>query len=445
MYWFLILFPLMIYPWGFDPYYTTTKANYLYIFVVFAWLYLLFTRKYQSLIPKKDDSKVEVGLLLLFLFLVEISVVVSNYTYTSIHGLVDRKEGLISFFSYCSVFLFSYRFMDEKRLEKVLSGIAIVSIVVAVYGILQHYSLDFLPRNSSMRNYTGTYTFFDNPNFFGSYLVIAILITVPLFLTAENKEKETIYFIAITLDFVALIFSNTRSGYLGVFFGVVFVSVFVVLKQRNYWRKWLKLIATLVLILILVNITEKGHYFNRISSVVTESYSVATNQGTGHEGSNRLFIWRNSLPLITEHFWFGSGPDTFPFVFEATPEERQQYFGTTSINVDKAHNEYLQMAITLGTPALLTYLIFLLVIIRKAFKATKLSDGRDRIIIYGLIGTIGGYLVQAFFNISTVPVAPIFWGILGITLFKSSSIIKKQLEENSHDEAKDLYKNDQIA
>ncbi|WP_404329439.1 O-antigen ligase family protein [Mesobacillus maritimus] len=445
MYWFIILFPLMIYPWGFDPYYTTTKANYLYIFVLLAWIYLLFTRKYRNLIPRKDDSKVEIGLLILFLFLVEISVVISNYTYTSIHGLVDRKEGLISFFSYCSIFLFSYRFMDEKRLDKVLSGMAIVSIFVSIYGILQHYSLDFLPRNSSLRNYTGTYTFFDNPNFFGSYLVLALLITVPLFLTAKNKKYETLYFSAITLAFISLIFSNTRSGYLGVFFGVVFVSVFVVLKQRDLWRKWTRLFATLALILILINITEKGHYFNRISSVVTESYSVATNQGTGHEGSSRLFIWQNSLPLIKDYFWFGSGPDTFPFIFKSTSDERQRYFGTSSINVDKAHNEYLQLAITLGTPALLTYLLFLIFILLKAFKAAKVTYGRERILMYGLIGTIGGYLVQAFFNISTVPVAPIFWAVLGITLFKSSSIIKRQLEENSLDEDRDFHEKDQIA
>ena len=183
MFWFIILFPILIYPWGFDPYYTTTKTGYLYAFVLGTWLYILFKRRYRSLKPDKGDKTIVI-LLLIFLTLIEISTAFSPNNYTSVYGLIDRKEGLISYFCYFSVFLFSYRLMDKEKLTKVISGVAIVSMIVSLYGILQHYKLDFLPRNSAMRNYGGTYTFFDNPNFFGSYLVLVLLITIPLFLNA---------------------------------------------------------------------------------------------------------------------------------------------------------------------------------------------------------------------------------------------------------------------
>ena len=426
MYWFIILFPLLIYPWGFDPYYTSTKTGYLYAFVLGTWLYILFKRKFKTLKPDKGDSTIVV-LLLLFLTLIELSTAFSPNKYTSVYGLIDRKEGLISYFCYFSVFLFSYRLMDKEKINKMIPGVAIVSMIVSIYGILQHYQLDFLPRNSAMRNYGGTYTFFDNPNFFGSYLVLAILITLPIYLIASNKKYQTLYFISLCLAFVALIFSNTRSGYVGVFVGFVFITLFVVLKRKLLWKRWGTLAASMMVLLFLVNMSEQGHYTQRINSVVKESYTVATNQSTGHEGSSRFYIWKKSLPLVKEYFWIGSGPDSFEFAFP-NDEETKGFLGGKV--VDKAHNEYLQIAITLGVPALLIYLSFLLLIFRRAVQAVKLAEGNEKILLYGVMATIMGYVVQAFFNISTVPVAPIFWSILGITLAKSTAIINRAKCQN---------------
>jgi putative inorganic carbon (HCO3(-)) transporter len=377
-------------------------------------------------------------MLFLFLTLIELSTAFSPNNYTSVYGLIDRKEGLISFFCYLSVFLFSYRLIDKEKMDKLFPGIALVSMLVSIYGILQHYQLDFLPRNSAMRGYSGTYTFFDNPNFFGSYLVLVLLISIPLYLNATTKKYSVLYFVSLCLAFVALIYSNTRSGYVGVFFGLLFITMFVVIKRKHLWKKWITLAASMIILLFFINNAEQGRYAQRINSVVKDSYSVATNQTTGHEGSARFFIWQQSLPLVKEYFWIGSGPDSFEFVYPNDNEETRAFMNGQT--VDKAHNEYLQIAITLGVPALLTYLCFLFLILRRAFQAVKLAEGNEKIIIYGLIATIIGYLVQAFFNISTVPVAPIFWSILGITLAKSTLVInnaKKQNRELEQVEMKD--------
>ncbi|WP_462412401.1 O-antigen ligase family protein [Neobacillus sp. Marseille-QA0830] len=426
MYWFILLFPLLIYPWGFDPYYTDPKTNYLYLFVIGTWLYVLFKRKFRSLFPSQEHN-MAVYTLFVFICLVEISTAFSDYRYTSVYGLIDRKEGLISFFSYCSVFLFSFRFLGEKKWDKAISGIAIVSIIVSIYGILQHFQLDFLPRNSAMRHYPGTYTFFDNPNFFGSYLVLAFLSAVTCFIISKSKKTTMLYYITVCFAFVALIFSNTRSAYVGVFCALVFLKVFVIFKRKFLWKKWGSLMVSLMLLLLIINWTENGRYNDRIGSVLSDSYKIASHHSTGHEGSSRFFIWKKSLPLIPEYFWIGSGPDTFEFIFPATDKELLTYLGGQ--RVDKAHNEYLQMAITLGVPALLTYLLFIFLILRKAFLAVRMASGKERLMMYGLISIVIGYLIQAFFNISTVPVAPLYWAILGITLAKSEWLMKSAASE----------------
>lgn len=422
MFWFIILFPILIYPWGFDPYYTFPKTAYLQIFVLVTWLYIFIKRKSLFIKITKHDLLPEKIIFILFL-LVGVSTIFSVDRMTSIYGVMDRKEGIFTLFSYFSVFLFSTWLLDDKKLDKILPSIAYISIIVSGYGILQHYSLDFLQRNSLKLKYNSTYSFFDNQNFFASYLVLIILITISLFLSEKSKNYATLYFFTVCIAFVSLIFSNTRSGYLGIFFSFVFITFFVIYKRKYLWKKWGILIVSLSLLLLIINLSENGQYTNRINSVVTDSYKVVSNQSTGHEGSARIFIWVNSLPLVLDFFWIGSGPDTFGLVF---PDDKEIIDFTGGALVDKAHNEYLQMAITMGVPTLLTYLLFVLIVLIRAFKAVKRAKGNEKIILYGLISAIFGYLVQAFFNISVVPVAPLFWALLGITLNKSRNIMKTE-------------------
>ena len=83
---------------------------------------------------------------------------------------------------------------------------------------------------------------------------------------------------------------------------------------------------------------------------------------------------------------------------------------------DKAHNEYLHIAATNGIPALGIYLVFLGLIIMPRISIMF----KDKITFIFLL-CIFSYLVQAFFNISTIGVAPLFWMILGLidnTCFK---------------------------
>lgn len=77
--------------------------------------------------------------------------------------------------------------------------------------------------------------------------------------------------------------------------------------------------------------------------------------------------------------------------------------------IDKAHNEYLQYAVTLGIPALIVYFAFVISIIKKHIN--EIDNNNVKLILYFVVVS---YLVQAFFNISTVGIAPLFWFTLGL-------------------------------
>ncbi|NHN34336.1 hypothetical protein G9U52_31560 [Paenibacillus sp. S3N08] len=119
------------------------------------------------------------------------------------------------------------------------------------------------------------------------------------------------------------------------------------------------------------------------------------------------------MPLIDEHFWLGTGPNTFREVFKPLNiPDYNKYIGKSIIY--DANNEYLQVALTMGVPALLIYFIFQWMIIYRGIKQAQEMNGEAQILKYCLLAAVIGYMVQALFNISVVSVGPYFWIFLGL-------------------------------
>lgn len=156
-----------------------------------------------------------------------------------------------------------------------------------------------------------------------------------------------------------------------------------------------------------IDATSNGSLFSRTFSLKSDVMDISSDKA----GSNRIFIWKNSLKLIPNSPILGSGPDTLGEVFmEKFGEEAKVAFNDDDIIVDKAHNEYLQQAVTTGIPSMIIYIAFGLTILIRAHKNIKSNK-----LLIPLFCSILGYAVQAFFNISVVSVAPIMWVLLGIT------------------------------
>lgn len=126
-------------------------------------------------------------------------------------------------------------------------------------------------------------------------------------------------------------------------------------------------------------------------------------------GSGRIEIWKNVLEVIAQSPLLGSGPDTLKdSLIIHNPLQVIERVNRIGSVIDKAHNEYLQIAATIGIPALIIYLAFLAQIC--AEQKNMFKDNSTFILLIPIIS----YMVQAFFNISTIGVAPIFYFLLGL-------------------------------
>lgn len=133
-------------------------------------------------------------------------------------------------------------------------------------------------------------------------------------------------------------------------------------------------------------------------------------------GSGRGYIWSRSLPLLLEHFFLGSGPDTYIFRF---PQDdywgKWHYMSSPLIVVDKPHNTYLQLWINQGFIAFIAFIginaIYLIhCLYLYGFKQTyTLQEGIGISLMLGILG----YLVAGFFNDTTLSVTPLYYALLG--------------------------------
>jgi O-Antigen ligase. len=140
-------------------------------------------------------------------------------------------------------------------------------------------------------------------------------------------------------------------------------------------------------------------------------------QGKEKLGSSRGYIWSRTLPLILESPIVGYGSDTFPIVF---PQQdyvgKYNAYGTTNMIVDKAHNEYLQIAINSGIPALIIYLALIIIALAKSIrKSSTIKFVFDNVYQSAFTLAVISYSAAAIFNDSSVHVSPVFWTILALS------------------------------
>lgn len=145
-----------------------------------------------------------------------------------------------------------------------------------------------------------------------------------------------------------------------------------------------------------------------------------------HFGDKRGYIWSRTFPLLGRHILTGSGPDTFTEVFP-----NNDYVGKTNMNYDgvavtKPHNMYLQIWVQTGLISLIAFLgIFLLYFISSLRLYYRRTLGALEEIGVALMIGCFSYMVAGIANDSTVTVAPVYWGLLGLGMAVNAMVRKK--------------------
>ncbi len=132
-------------------------------------------------------------------------------------------------------------------------------------------------------------------------------------------------------------------------------------------------------------------------------------------------MWSTSLPLLKDHLFLGSGPDTFVFEYPAYDiKGKFNMFGTPHMIIDKPHNMFIQIGVQNGVLALLVFLSMIGYLYTLGIKELK-NRASTKSDLWGYLAGISGYLVATFFYDSSIGVSVIFWiFVAGVASFDKS-------------------------
>jgi O-antigen ligase len=134
-------------------------------------------------------------------------------------------------------------------------------------------------------------------------------------------------------------------------------------------------------------------------------------------GSSRGYIFSRTFPLLPKRFFIGSGSDSF--ILEFPQHEviaKARYFNDPYIAVDKAHNLYLQTAVTTGVISALALIVLLGFYLFTTFFALIRNKPPVRLFILrlGILAAVSAFAVSSMSTDSTLSSMPVFWVIIGI-------------------------------
>ena len=385
------------------PYYYFGRAIiWAFIFnVVIAIIMLI-----KKITNKEYNLRIYDFLLVGIIIFLIISFIFSINRDVALYGFEGRYEGLFSLIYYLSL-TYLCSFVKKKDKKKIIYVLLFTGVFQAIYALLQINEIKLVSLAYNLGDIwaNGLTT---NPNFFGSYMLLCLGYALGLFAEEEKKVPNIIYGIILVILLIGLLISNTTSCAVGLI--IITSYLFIYLLKKKKVEKILIILIMFILTSVTVNNFDKTTLFSDLMKTKDEAVELAKGNGNDNFGTKRMKVWRETMKIVPENIIHGVGIDNYFYAFGKIPLiiGRNYY--------DKAHNEYLQILITEGIFALLLYLTLYFISVFRGIKITYKDES-----IYLLLPVVG-YLIQAFFNISVIEVAPIFFISLGLLIDREENI-----------------------
>ena len=402
----VILFTLFIIipDYQFSPFSLTVKSISIISIATLFFMLLLCVKIYEKSL-KLDKLDV---FLLIYTFFIVLSCIFSKYKTNVILGVYGRSEGLLTLLSYMMTF---YIFKELFKYNKKIFNLLTVSlIIVSCYGIYQTFGDKVLGMPTSHTAF-GTIS---NSNMFSSFLTLFL----PIYIVKYFKSNSKINLLVSSVIFAALVCSKTSGGYITFAIYFIVLCIYSLITSDNKKKAWLKIaviLFTFSAIFLLLNVISSNGYSNEImqNRKGSEQY-----QEMGF-ANGRLTIWKLTLDVLKHNPIFGVGPDSLGqeilFNYMLRPD-----YPLGNILVDRAHCEYLHIAVTTGIPSAIVYIAFVtyiaITLLIKYINTVKEKgvNSKEAIFIVAIAASVASYLFQAGANISDPGVAPFFFAMLGI-------------------------------
>lgn len=435
-----LLTPLVMYK-NTSELFEFNKIIFIYLIAVLIFIVWIFKiAKEKKITFKRTFLDIPI---LIFLSTQIVSTFFSIDFYTSIFGFYGRfNGGLLSIVTYIFLYFAFVNLFDLKKINRLLKISLISTFLVILWGLPGKFGYDLscfvflkqLNNNCWVDQFKPSERLFSTlgqPNWLGSYLSINFFISLYFLFKEKVKSilnRNNLIFIGLTLlIFITILFTRSRSSYLGIVFGLILFSSF----KFNFKKITILLSIFLISIFIFktgINSIDKFITFdkNKKEAVIAKEIKNTNDYLVTESFDIRKIVWEGAWKLGLKYPLFGSGVETFAYSYYFTRPQEHNLTSEWDFIYNKAHNEYLNYLATTGFIGLISYLFLIGSVFYFLIKTLRNEKDKDQKLIYiVLLASYIAILTTNFFGFSTTTINMFFYLA---PAFIGSKIIKGQMD-----------------
>lgn len=344
------------------------------------------------------------GLLyLLFVALILTSLLWSVAPLSSLLGTPPRFQGVLAYLCYFTLGIFAaVSVQTDIGQLRIVWAVILSNICVILYGLLQMLSLDPLAIFWNTEAFLGRiFSTIGHPNALGQFILLTVPFVVRSMVFSKDRTQKIAWTLLLILNVTVLFGTVSRSAILG----AAIVCIFYLLCAMRYVKLRMHRInvrTTLVASFVIVLCLSIGLLFfsQRFSLNIERSRSIAS----------RVIIWESTLTMIQDRPE-GYGLEAMAFSMPRFLDKEIYNYESLHTTVDRAHNEFLQILVTLGPLGFIIYVSLVVILLLSALRYGKSSDtdGYLRAAAAGILG----FQIAMLFGFPSMATGAIFWLLVG--------------------------------
>lgn len=310
------------------------------------------------------------------------------------YGDAYRRDGLMSYLLYGGIFAVAWQLRGRRQVRWIVLALTAVSALLAGLAVI-----DMEPLNQVF-HLTRVTSVFYNANHYGYFLAL----TAPgaLYLMSGRRHHVKAVLAGSLVLFALIAASLNLNQSLGPFLGVVVALLFalaVTCWLRQPVKPVLLVIGLFAAVSVLVNLIQPRLLADLLRLSRDTQLIASGSPEAMTAGSSRWILWVNGMQMALERPLLGFGPDSLGAAYLAR-----------GITIDRPHNELIQLAASLGFPAVVFYLLALLAV------AVDFIRNRARMgaCETALLTMVAAYFVSSLVGNSMFYTTPFYFCVLGL-------------------------------
>lgn len=420
----VVAIPIIFAPKYLYDMYDLTKATALrfaFIMIVVAWAIKIATTK------RMDWRRTPLDLpILAFMLMLILTTFTSQNMMISLVGGYKRHEGVITWFMYLVLFFTATNWIRSRwQVTTLMIPLFMVTTLMSIYGICQHYGIDFL-QFGSQYDIKRSFATSGNPVFLGGFLGFIVPMMVIAFMNAKDYIVKGIFAVMTVLTAVCLAFTMTRGGWMGCILGLLVMAPFIprkVYKENIIWLGALAVVVVMATVYMFGFVQSEGVGY-KSTNIVTRLQEIVQLKGSA---GTRAEMWKTSSFMIVKRPLQGIGLENYKDFFPQNRTLRLIEMEGEMAMPDRPHNEFFYLPSVIGLPGFMTYLwVIAAFLLYMARCARRIDDRATKMLMIGSAGAAVAYWIQCFFAFSMVVISPVFWLMAGAAVGMGAAKIREE-------------------